>query len=89
MEENKVGAECKECGIELIDEQGVIRVHPYVIDGDSLCEACRDKRMMIARRYGKKIDVVKVHPEVEKIVNEHNERQVAKKAAAKKKDKKK
>lgn len=67
-------AECKDCGIVLIDDKGVIRVHPYIIDGDSVCEACREKRYMIARRYGKKLSVGKTHPVIEKVVEEHNEK---------------
>lgn len=68
----EVGAACKDCGVVLIDEKHVIREYPYVIDGDSICGACRDKRLMIARRYGKKIDAGEVHPEVKKAVEESN-----------------
>lgn len=72
MGENEVGARCKDCNVVLIDEQHVVRVHPYVIDGDSVCLACRDKRMMIARRYGKPIEAGEVHPKVKEAVAEAN-----------------
>jgi hypothetical protein len=86
----EVGAICADCKVVLIDEKHVIREHPYVVDKDSVCGNCRDKRLMIARRYGKKVDTGGVHPEVKKAIAESNERKDDKpvEEAKKKEDKK-